>query len=51
MKKDKEVTLKDIMRLVERDNRCANAALIISIISILLIIICALLKIFQPVGP
>ena len=48
MKKE-DVTLKDIMRMVEKDNRCAKTALVVSAISLLLIVVCALLKIFQAV--
>lgn len=48
-KKERNVTLDDILKMVDRDNRCANAALAISILSVLLIVACALFKIFRPV--
>lgn len=47
-KKDK-TTRDDIMRMVETDNRCANAALILSALAVILIIACAIFKVFRPV--
>lgn len=49
-KTDERVTLEDIMRMFEKDERCAKAALIISVLSGLMIAACAIFKIFQPVG-
>nr|DAR35746.1 MAG TPA: hypothetical protein [Caudoviricetes sp.] len=46
--KDK-TTLDDIMRMVKKDNRCANAALILSALTVILIIACAIFKVFRPV--
>lgn len=49
MKEKGKTTLDDIMRMVKRDNRCANVALILSGLAVILIIACAVFKIFQPV--
>ena len=49
-KKNKAPTLEGIMKMVEADNRCAMAALVLSVLSLLLVVACAIFKIFQPVG-
>ena len=48
-KKNKAPTLEGIMKMVETDSRCAIAALVISMLSGLLILACAIFKIFRPV--
>ncbi len=46
-KKEMPPTLGDIMKIVERDNRCANVALILSGLSLILAVVCAIVKLFR----
>ncbi|MBD5279124.1 MAG: hypothetical protein HDS35_01080 [Bacteroides sp.] len=48
-KKKKAPTLEGIMKMVEADNRCAKAALVLSILEGLILVGCAIFKIFRPV--